>query len=187
MPLPSSLTHSKRFRKNPARLYGPKIFLLSFFLTSVLAPAATFGLVMLAYLALGITERGLEALTIIGPVQQGIVFGVAALVGILLGFGARIIGAKTTLPDSGGRLLAPLLTLLLSAPCLLGLDQWIYLSVLDNPFPAARHMLMYREGWGLLLFVWQMLFCLGFVFGAPKVRRNRDASGLSGVDRPPPS
>lgn len=187
MALKTPFRKTKRSPKDASRFYGAKIFLLSFLLTTLLTPAAAFGLVRLGYLALGLdTNRGLDSLLIIGAERQAVVLGVALLLGISLLFGARKIGARTRVPDSAGRRLTPLLLLLLSTPCLLFLDQFIYLQILDNPFPAARHMIMYREGWGLLLFVWQLLFCLGFASGAPKTGKYRDTLGLSGVDRPPP-
>lgn len=165
-------------RKEPKR-YGIKLFLLSFLLSSLLAPGLTFGLTLLGYLLTGVESLwSLESLALLDA-ERASVFAFAALaVSALLGTAAFFLGRRMRLPDSTGRRAAPLACLLFSFPLLLLAEQVINLHVLDNPFAAARHLLMATEGWGAAILFWQILFSLAFLAGAPKAGRRDDA--LSG-------
>lgn len=168
--MPSPIVH-----KEPKH-YGIKLFLLSFLLSSLLAPGLTFGLTLLGYLVTGVESLwSLESLALLDA-ERASVFALAGLaVSVLLFTAAYFLGKRMRLPDAASRRAMPLVCLLFSLPALLLADQTVYLYALDNPFKAARHLLMATEGWGAAILFWQLLFSLAFLAGAPKSGRRAQA------------
>lgn len=164
-----------------AKRYAIKLFCLSFLLSSLIAPALAFGLTWLGYLLTGVESlRSLESLSLLDA-ERASVFALAAFaVSVLLGIAAFLLGRVMRLPQSTGGRLAPLALLFFSLPVLTLADQGLNLYVLDNPFAAARHLLMLTQGWGAALVFWQVLFALAFLAGAPGTRPTLGPGGNPG-------
>lgn len=188
-PLSDGASNRASLGQRKTRRYGLKIFFLSFLFSSLLAPGLAFGMTWLGYLLTDVESlRSLESLALLDA-DRAAVFAVATLVAsILLGIAAFALGRamrpRGTTADAANGRLTPFIVLLLSLPLLLLADQAIFLYLLDNPFAAARHLLMASEGWGAAILFWQVLFILCFFAGSPKAERR--TTGLNGKQLPSP-